>query len=361
MGATIHDVARRAGVSISTVSRVLNQTANVSKRRRARVREAAAALGYSPNPAARSLLGRSSGSLGIVLPYITGEFFSEFLHGIDTVAQEHDLYCFVSSSHRNDGEFAHVLREIGRRADGLLIMATETEAKTLATLLPQGLPIVFVNTPPFDQALEGVLLHHDHDAIRFDNRGGAYAIAQHVIEQGARRLTVVRGPMRAYDAEERLAGIRAAMGDAGLDVARLTVVQGDYTQEAGYRAGQRIVEQGDRPDAVMACNDLCAIGVLRALREARIRVPDDVMVTGFDDTPLARYVSPPLTSAHVPIRDIGAWAVKRLVLRIRGAQGGGLGSEGDLGPEGSLRPERIMMPVALVPRTSTGYPETPSD
>lgn len=343
MGSTIHDVAAHAQVSISTVSRVLNKTAGVSAAKRQRVEAAVAALSYSPNPAARSLLGQSTGGLGVLLPYITGEFFSELLDGLDEAARAHGFFLLVSSSHRDDAAFARALREISRRVDGLILMSTDLHPSQYADLLPKKTPVVFINTPLLDDAQEHALAGHALDVVRFDNYGGAFAVTEHLIAQGYQRLAVVRGPERAYDADERVRGIHEALRQHGRDPADVPIYAGDFSQEAGYQAAQAIAQRNPLPDAIIASNDMCAIGVLLGLREAGLSVPDQVAVAGFDDVSSAQYASPPLTTVRIRLREVGAWAIERLVQRVQGKQ--------------FLAPQRVTMPVDLVLRASTGAHE----
>ena len=307
---TIRDVAQRAGVSISTVSRVLNNSAAVDEAKRQRVEEAAEALGYSPNPAALSLLGQSTGGIGVLLPYIAGDFFSEFLHGIDRVTSDSGYFLIVSSSHRNVKEFQAVLQGINRRVDGLIVMSTEVSAQVVCDWLPDGLPIVFVNTEVDREGIE---------AVNFDNRGGAYSLTEHLIEQGHRRIAFVAGPSASFDANDRLEGYRSALCDHGIEPDEAVEFPGDFTMEAGEAAVPDLLALDPRPTAVFAANDLSAYGVLNGLREAGLDVPGDVIVAGFDDIQLASLSSPTLTTVHAPVREMGLEAIERLLGMIKGA------------------------------------------
>lgn len=332
MASTIHDVARRAGVSISTVSRVLNKTTRVSEKKRQRVEAAAAALGYTPNPAARSLLNQKTGGLGVLLPFVTGEFFSEFLTAIDQVTQENGHFLLISSSHRSPEEFMAVLPSLDKRVDGLVLMATGGETRNMQAVLPD-IPVVFVNSKIEDDTYE---------LINFDNFDGLYQVTTHLIELGHQRLVMLKGPAESHDATERLRGFKAAVREAGLDPSNIHEIQSEFSREAGYEAVSDILALSPRPTAVVAPNDYCALGVLRGFREAGINVPDDISVTGFDDIPSAEFTLPSLTTVHVPIYEIGKVAVEQLLGLIRG----------DL-DEG---PRHVEMPVRLVVRNSTGPP-----
>ncbi|PAP77127.1 LacI family DNA-binding transcriptional regulator [Rubrivirga marina] len=309
---TIRDVAQRAGVSISTVSRVLNNSAAVDEAKRQRVQEAAKALGYSPNPAALSLLGQSTGGIGVLLPYIAGDFFSEFLHGIDRLTSDNGYFLVVSSSHRNVKEFRAVIQGLNRRVDGLIVMSTEVPAQTVCGWLPPNLPIVFVNTE---------VDRDDIEAVNFDNRGGAYRLTEHLLEQGHRRIGFVKGPDASCDADDRLEGFRAALRDHGVEPNPALEVAGDFTLEAGQSAVPAFLALDPRPTAIFAANDLSAYGVVSALRDAGLDVPGDVAVAGFDDIQLSRFSSPTLTTVHAPVREMGQSAIERLLAQIKGAGG----------------------------------------
>ena len=309
---TIRDVAQRAGVSISTVSRVLNNSAAVDEAKRQRVEEAAAALGYRPNPAALSLLGQSTGGIGVLLPYIAGDFFSEFLHRIDRLTSDNGYFLVVSSSHRSVKEFQAVIQGLNRRVDGLIVMSTEVPAQTVCDWLPEGLPIVFVNTE---------VDRDDIEVVNFDNRGGAYRLTGHLLERGHRRIGFLKGPDASGDANDRLDGYRAALRDHGIEPDPALEVSGDFTMEAGEAAVPVFLALDSRPTAVFAANDLSAYGVVSALREAGLDVPVDMAVAGFDDIQLSRFSSPTLTTVRAPVREMGESAIERLIAQIKGGDG----------------------------------------
>ena len=329
MSPTIHDVARRAGVSIATVSRVLNESSPVAADKRRLVREAAETLGYAPNPAARSLHGKRTGGLGVLLPFVSGEFFSELLSGLDGAAQELGFFLAVSTSHRRPDEFQRAVRALDRRVDGLVVMAPELDPDSAASLVTPDGPVVFVNTDA-----EGA----PADVYNFDNYGGARALTRHLVEAGHRRIAHVRGPATAWDARERARGFWDAVAEADAEGVE---VDGGYTRAAGYAAVHECLATEPRPTAVFAANDYCALGAVSALHEGGVAVPDDVAVCGFDGLPSTRYAVPPLTTARVSIREIGDRAVRRLAGRLEG------------GVEGEAYDHEVV-PIDLVARESTG-------
>jgi LacI family transcriptional regulator len=309
MAVTIRDVAEKAGVSISTVSRVLNATCPVHSDKSVRVERAVAELGYTPNPAARSLHSRETGGIGIILPFVSGEFFSEFLVGVDEAAQEEGYFLLISTSHHSSADLKKAMRGMYKRVDGLLIMAPLMSAAQVQGLAPEGVPFVFANTR------SGNVIQ---DGVTFDNYGGMYAMTMHLISKGHRRIGFVKGPEKAYDALERLRGHRQALHDMGIAEDPSLIVQGDYDQKGGYESAQQLLGVTDRPTAIMASNDNAAIGVLSALRNAGIEIPSEMAVTGFDDVPSAQYANPPLSTVHVPVRELGSAAIRQLIRRLRG-------------------------------------------
>jgi LacI family transcriptional regulator len=306
MAATIKDVAKRAGVSVATVSRALNNATNVTPETRERVQAAATALRFTPSSAARSLITRRTDTIGALLPDLFGEYFSELIRGIDLKARARGLHLLVSSSHGDAKEAAAALRAMHGRVDGLLIMSPHVDSESLADNLPQGLPVVLINTRLPGEGLS---------SFAVDNHGGAFAMTRHLVSRGHRRIAFIAGPENNYEAQERLRGYRAALAEL-LPGAKELVLPGDFTEESGWRAGSEIATLAERPQAVFCGNDMMAIGCLAALAEAGLRVPQDVALAGFDDIPIARYVTPPLTTVRVRIAEIGGLALDRLATAI---------------------------------------------
>ncbi|CAN5555871.1 LacI family DNA-binding transcriptional regulator [soil metagenome] len=304
MTITIRDVARQAKVSVATVSRVLNASAPVREGTRARVIEVARELRFAPNGAARTLKRRRANALGVILPDLYGEFFSELLRGIDIEAQRAGHALLVSSSHHDAHGVAVAVRAMRGRADGLLVMAPEVSSAALAGALPDGLPTVLLNAPP----VKGVSA-----SVTVDNMGGTRAVVRHLAQLGHERIAFVSGPTRNSDAAARMRGFRVAMRAARLDVHDRFVVRGDFTEQGGWKAMRELLAQrGDRPTALFAANDAMAVGALLALHEAGVDIPREMSVVGFDDIPIARYVTPSLTTVRVAIDVLGARAAALL-------------------------------------------------
>lgn len=299
---TIKDVAREARVSVASVSRALNGGNGVTAETGQRIREVAKRLRYVPHAAARTLITRRTNTIGALLPDLHGEFFSELIRGIDLAARARGLHLLVSSSHGSSEEAAAALRAMQGRVDGMLILSPRVDAAFLHANLPASLPAVLVNS--------AVQSKH-YSVLNIDNYTGAHAMVRHLVEIGHRQVAFVTGPARNFDAEQRESGYRAAMAECAPGVA-VNIVAGDFTEESGYRAAKTLLAQASRPQAIFAANDMMAVGCLYALKEAGLRVPQDIALAGFDDIPIARYVTPPLTTVRVRIVDLGRSALEQL-------------------------------------------------
>jgi len=305
MSATIKDVAQRARVSIASVSRALNGTGVVADKTRQRILRAAQHLRYTPHEAARSLITRRTHTVGVLLPDMFGEYFSELLRGIDRAGQARGLHLLVSSTHGDAQEAALALRSMHGRVDGVLIMSPYVDAQTLENALPETLPSVLLNTPSGSGRAS---------AFMTDNFGGARAMVEHLKSLGYKRIAHITGPSNNFESCERLRGYRAAIGRESS--AGNLVLSGNFTEESGYVAGRQLAIARPRPDAIFAANDMMAIGSMFALTEAGLRIPDDIAVTGFDDIPIARYVTPPLTTVRAQTTELGRQALEALALAI---------------------------------------------
>jgi LacI family transcriptional regulator len=323
-----------AQVSVATVSRVLNASGPVSDATRRRIERVAARLRYAPNSAARSLITRRTHTLGVLLPDLYGEFFSEVMRGIDVVARKHGYHMLVSSSHSDTATFEAALRAMRGRVDGLIVMSPDLDQRTVRRTLSSGPEVVLLNCPAQAPGFDGFII---------DNLAGAAAMTRHLLELGHRRIAFIKGAERNVDAEERLRGYRAALTERGVGLRADWELAGDFTESGGHRAATTLLGLPERPTAIFAANDSMAIGALCALRDAGVRVPRDIAVAGFDDIPIARYTTPALTSVHVPIAELGERAAERLVESMM---------------KGSRRRRREMLATTLVVRQSCGAPQT---
>ncbi len=305
---TIKDVAREAGVSIATVSRVFNDVGPVQQETRKRVRRVAKDLRYVPNALGRSLSRQKTDAIGLLLPDLYGEFFSEILRGTDQTAQKSRYHLVVSSSHNNKEAIHAALAMMRGRVDGLVIMSPHIDAETLNENLPHSLPVVLLNC---------YVETNGFDALNVDNYGGAYAMVKHLLGHGHRRVALIKGIEKNFDAAERLRGYSTAMKDNGGEIDPRLEFAGNFTEASGYDAVKSLLAISPRPTAIFACNDSMAIGALSALRDVGIQVPDEVALAGFDDIPIASYLTPSLTSVEVGIQNLGVRAIETVIHAVR--------------------------------------------
>jgi len=323
---TIHDVAARAGVSVATVSRAMNRKGLVREETSRHVLSIAQSMRYVPNVVARSLSIRRSHTIGVVLPQVHGDFFSEVIRGIDAAARKVSYHILVSGSHSNHQEMLEVLDAMHGRVDALIVMAPDVSIAALNEQLPAHLPLVLLNS-----AAAG------RDVLTIDNYGGATAMMAHLYRLGHEHIAFIRGPDGNADARERLRGYRAFARRNSMPVREL---EGAFTERSGYEAVRAALPHGQILKAIFAANDSMALGAMSALAEAGLNVPRDVAVAGFDDIPIARFAAPPLTTIRVDIAELGRRAFQTVLASIEQPR--------------RLRPVRERLPTSLVVRTSCG-------
>ncbi len=302
--ATIRDVAHHAGVSVASVSRVLNGAGAVTDETRQRVLEAIEALRYVPHSGARSLSTSRTQTVGVVLPDLYGEFFSELIRGMDLAARKAGYHLIVSSSHGDAAEVTAAIRSMRGRVDGLVVLSPHIDAANLADGLAGRLPVLLMNGGAVDTGRPSIIV---------DNRGGAVLAVEHLVAVGRRRIAHIAGPAGNLEAEARLAGYLEAMAAAGLEP---LIMQGDFMEASGHAAGADLAARRDRPDGLFAANDMMAVGALLALQDAGVRCPQDISVVGFDDIPLAAFIRPSLTTLRTRVAETGARALERLAVLI---------------------------------------------
>lgn len=302
--ATIRDVAREAGVSIATVSRVFNQSSLVRQDTCEHVRGVAARLDYWPNSAARSLITHRTSAIGVLLPDLYGEFFSEVIRGIDLAARREKYQVLVSSSHASAEMLVAAVRALRGRIDGLLVMAPDADATEAIQDFATRFPVVLLNPGPVSLPCASL------SVANFD---GAYAAVRHLAGLGHRRIATVLGPSGNADAEERRRGYHQALRDSGLVVAPELEIAGDFTESSGFVAAEKLLALGPRPTAVFAANDYMAVGLLAALRDFGVSVPNDLAVCGFDDIAISQYLTPALTTVDVDACELGERAMLQLL------------------------------------------------
>jgi LacI family transcriptional regulator len=307
---TIADVARMAGVSISTVSRVVNGSAPVDESTAERVRAAIVAKGYVPHTAARNLARRSTNTLALLLPSIGEDFFSLMMRGIEEAATAagYDLLIATQSSmatHREE----HM--PFGRHnADGLIVFTGNLQPNAILPLYRSHFPIVLLyETAPQDLELP---------AVTVENKDGSRKLVEHLImEHGYRRIGFLRGPENNQDSYWRELGYREALQNHGIPFDPTLVADGNFTENSAQQVVMNWVTDGVKPDAIFGGSDEGAFGALLALKSCGLQVPGDIAVVGFDDLTLARHVDPPLTTVRAPTELVGRSAVQQLLKLIR--------------------------------------------
>jgi LacI family transcriptional regulator, repressor for deo operon, udp, cdd, tsx, nupC, and nupG len=331
----IHAVAKRAGVSTATVSRVLSRPDVVAPDTRLKVLKAVEHLGYAPNSAAKHLRTRRSGKILVTVPDISNPFFSLILQGIEDAAQREGYAVLLGDTQHNEAReerYALMLRR--KEADGLIFLGhrlPKAAAELVNFMAPQCAPIV--NGCEFSAGL-GV------PGVHIDNAIAAAQAMDHLYGLGHRHIAVVTGPLESPLSRDRLRGTRSSAQARNVESA-LLVMTGDFSIESGAKAAQQLLARADPPTAIFCFNDEMAIGVIDAARERGVNVPRDLSVVGFDDIRFARHVEPPLTTVAQPMRDIGHGTVRLLLDILAGRL---------------LPPTSITLPHALIVRRSTASP-----
>lgn len=309
--ATIREVAELAGVSISTVSHVINETRYVSPSVQARVLDAIEKLNYQHNRLASSLRNRKTHTIGVLLPNNANPFFAKILAGIEKACYASG-YNFIMGNARDDPEreLSYLGVLLSRQVDGVLLISTGAHEAALHLLAKRQIPVVMVDRTGITPS----------DVIRTDNAMGGQLATQYLIGLGHRRISCITGPSFLTPSSERIIGYQQTMQQAGLPVRDDWIITGDFHQESGYQAVQQLLKLDELPTAIFACNDLMALGVLCALHEAGLSVPRDISLVGYDDIQMASYSVPRLTTIRQPSEELGQLAVERLVERLDNPQ-----------------------------------------
>ncbi len=330
---TLEEIAKLAGVSRSTVSRVINDHPNVRPEVRERVWQVIREVGYQPHAAARSLATNRTQVLGLIIPQavttlFTDPFFPHLIQGMAEACNAHRYHLMLSLfTGRTDQEslYRRVLRS--GTLDGVVVASTTLDDPLIPRLLQEKLPFVSVG-------------RHREAAVSYvdvDNVAGARQAVEHLLRQGHRRIATVTGPLAMMAGRDRLEGYRQALEARGVPVDDALIAEGDFTEEGGRMAMQRLLPH--RPTAVFVASDTMAVGAMKAIKEAGLRIPEDVAVVGFDDLPVASIVEPALTTVRQPIERLGATAVEVLIGLIE---------------QQAEAPQHVILPTQLVIRASCG-------
>jgi DNA-binding LacI/PurR family transcriptional regulator len=330
---TLDQVAERAGVGRGTVSRVINGSPQVSERTRQLVEAAVAELGYVPNLAARALVTRRTDAVALVISepgdrVFAEPFFAAVVRGISagvTAAGRQLVLAFAAGQERRIERYL-----TPQHVDGVLLVSLHGDDPLPQQLRARGLPVVLGGRPPRG---------YDGAYVDVDNLGGARAGVVHLLQRGRRRIATITGPHDMGAGQDRLAGYRAALAGAGLAEDPSLIVEGDFSEVSGVQAMRGLLERRPDVDGVFVANDLMAVGALRALRDAGRRVPEEVAVVGFDDSPVSRVTDPPLSTVRQPVEELGREMAEMLVRLISGA--------------GDQARESAVLPTELVVRSSS--------
>ncbi len=330
---TIYDVAERAGVAPATVSRVINESGYVSEETRVRVRRAIDELRYTPNRLARGLRSKQTQTLGLIVTDITNPFWTTVARGAEDAASQAGfsvILCNTDESDAKQEQYVNLLLE--KQVDGFLLVPATRDVTTVSLIQERAVPIVVL-----DRRMPIPV-----DTVRGDSEGGAHELTTHLLSLGHRRIALLGGSVDVPTAQERVVGYRRALDEAGIPVDESLILSRAFTQEAGYAMTQVVLKMKPRPTALFAVNNFIAIGAARALRDAKLRLPEDVALVSFDDLPTALIVEPFLTVAAQPAYEMGRLATELLMARIVGDV---IGDH-----------QEIILPTELIVRMSSNCP-----
>lgn len=324
------EVAERAGVSVTTVSHVVNQTRPVSPELTNRVQAAMQELGYQPNRLARSLRLGKTLTIGMIIPDGVNPFFAEVARGIEDTGFEHGYSVILCNSDGDLEKELHYTKVLNaKRVDGIIFVAVGVSHEHIQMLQARKLPVVVV-----DREIPGVNV----STVITDNQKGGWLATNHLIELGHRRIACIAGPNNLTPSAARVTGYQQALKAHNIELNETLILRGDFQYQSGYRLMKQLLENKTVPTAVFACNDLMATGALCAAVEMGFRVPEDISIVGFDDIDLASYTTPPLTTIRQPKYEMGVFAVGLLLDQIK-----------DTNP----KPERHILDTELVTRKSS--------
>jgi LacI family transcriptional regulator len=331
---TISDVAKRAGVSTMTVSRVINSSGYISQETQERVEKAIAELGYVPNALARSLHVKQTKTIALVLTDITNPFFTTIARGVEDEASENGFNVMFSNTDESQvEEIEHLNTLLQKQVDGVLLVPAGNSHESVTFLKERNTPVVVLDRHVADIQV---------DTVRCDSIQGAYDLTRYLLNLGHRRVAILSGPMETSTALDRVIGYRKAFEEACLKVDPSWVRHGQFIQSSGYQMTQEVLSLSPRPTAIFAANNFISIGAYHALRDAGIQIPEQISLVTFDDLPAPLVLEPFLTAADQPAYEMGRKATQLLLTRLSG--------------ENQARPTDIILPIRLIIRKSSGEP-----
>jgi LacI family transcriptional regulator len=334
---SIKDVAKEAGVSIATVSHVINGTRYVSPDLTEKVHQAISKLNYRPHAIARSLRKNKTLTIGLVIPDNSNPFFSEILRGAEDSAFNYGYSVIVGNSDSDpQKELAYFKSLSSGKVDGLIFVDAALPDEYVRTAMSAQTPVIVVDRNLSEKAVDGIFL---------DNFRGGLEATEYLIQIGHRRIGCISGPSSIIPNMERVRGYRSALESYGIPVDDELIYEGDFQVDGGTRGALFLMNKPQPPSAIFCCNDMMAIGALQAFRQHGIRVPEDISLVGFDDIPQAAYAEPSLTTVAQPKYEIGQIAVDLLIQRLKGLA--------------SIEPQTILLQPALIIRSSSAMKSNP--
>ena len=306
----LDDVARSAGVSTATVSRVVNRKGYVSEATRSKVERVIRDLGYQQNQLASSLMTKRSNLVALILDNIANPFYPQLALGLEATAEKNGfnvILCNIESDLEKEKQY--VCNLLGRQVDGIIFVASRAPEYVYQNEIKIKVPVVRLDRDIHVPNCDGVIL---------DQLWGSYNITKHLIEKGYKRIAHISGPKGYYTARERMEGYSKALFDYHYRIVQRLVIEGDYSIESGKHAMTTLLKLTSRPDAVFAANDLMAFGAIDVIKRSGLQVPNDIAVAGFDDIPFAALYTPSLTTVSQPTYQMGSLAMQMLIERISG-------------------------------------------
>ncbi|GGE55305.1 catabolite control protein A [Pullulanibacillus camelliae] len=305
MSATIYDVAREAGVSMATVSRVVNGNPNVKPTTRKKVQDAIKRLGYRPNAVARGLASKKTTTVGVIIPDISSIFFSELARGIEDIATMYKYNIILSNSDQNEDKELHLIQTmLGKQVDGIVFMGGKISDNLIEEFKQSPVPIVLAATLDERQTIPSVNIDYDQ---------AAYDAVSYFIDRGHKRIAAVSGPLHdPINGKKKIEGYNRALKEGNIKPDEELIIAGDYTYDSGKEATEQLLALQEPPTAIFASNDEMALGVIHQIQDTGLNVPNDIEVVSCENTRLAQMVRPTLSSVVLPMYDIGAVAMRLL-------------------------------------------------
>jgi LacI family transcriptional regulator len=328
---TINDVAKKSGVSATTVSHTLNETRFVSAGVRKKVLDAVRELGYQPNSLARSLRRKETQTFGLIVPDSINQYFAEIQCGVEHAAYEKGysvILCNTEGNEEKENLYVKVLRN--KQVDGLLFISAGYQSQTLKSLIDEKVPLVLVDRDLPDLEV---------DTIMADNFNGGYVATSHLISLGHTRIACITGSEGILSSGRRIVGYQKALEEHGIPFDEQLICTGNFHAVGGKKAALHLLRMEKSPTAIFAFNDVMAVGAIQAAVESQRKIPADLAIVGFDDIELASFLQPPLTTIRQPKQEMGRLAVEMLINRIN---------------DRDLPIKKVVLPVSLIKRESGG-------